>query len=72
MTKTICPRCDTFNGGIGGRPDSNFCYNCGLNLVDPCYSYEEMMSVASRAYDKAYAAGREDMRQDVLAHLGVE
>jgi len=66
-----CPRCNTFNGGFGGRPDSNYCYNCGLDLMTPMVTDEEAGKLAAAAFAAGVAEGRRLEAADALKHMEV-
>lgn len=58
MIHKHCPECGTFTGGFGGRPDDNFCHNCGLNLKAKVYLKAEVEEIEESAWRRGIAEGR--------------
>ncbi len=66
-----CPECGTFTGGFGGRPDDNFCHNCGLNLKAKAYTKAEVEEIEEAAYSRGLQAGRKAEAADAVKHMEV-
>ncbi len=64
-----CPKCGTFNGGFGGRPDGKFCYECGFDLRIMVYTSEEHEKYVKRAYLEGYNDGKKAEANDTLRHI---